>query len=99
MTHRYMLDGHKPVKCPDLMTWAKWFETSGAERTVKVTTIGNVEVSTVFIGLDMSFADESPRQLFETMVFGGEYHGRCLRCATWMEAELQHDATVASVSQ
>lgn len=98
MSHRYILDGHRPIPCPDLITWANWYETSKAERIVKQTMIGECEVSTVFIGLDMSFADESPRQLFETMVFGGDWDGERRRCATWEDAERQHIEMVIRIS-
>ena len=64
---RYILIGHSPVPEPDLLAWAKWFET--AERRVKLThVLGLVRVSTVFLALDHSFYD-GPPILFETMTF------------------------------
>lgn len=50
---------------PDLLKWGKWFETS--ERIIKKDFVGKYEVSTVFLGMDISF--DSMPQLFETMVF------------------------------
>lgn len=64
---RYILVGHEAVPEPDLLKWAKWFET--AERIIDVTYVTpKVRVSTVFLGLDHGFGD-GPPVLFETMVF------------------------------
>lgn len=71
----YILDpDNKPVLCPDVMTWARWFET--ANRTVARRKSGKTCVSTVFLGLDHSTGfgwDPDPKGepvLYETMVFG-----------------------------
>ena len=86
MMDNYILDGHKPVIEPDLHKWANWYET--ANRHVDCSTIGDIRVSTVFLGIDHSFCN-SKKQLFETMTFGDkdEY---CERCETWEEAEKMH---------
>ena len=94
---RYILDGHNPVPEPDLMKWGEWMQT--ANRTVKITTgsissqgdyIGDIRVSTVFLGLDHSFGGKAP-VLFETMVFGGLMDQSQDRCSTWEAAEQMHD--------
>jgi hypothetical protein len=86
MSDHYILED-KTVKAVDLMTWATWYET--AERRVKRETIGNSDVSTVFLGIDHAFGDEPP-QLFETLVFGGPLADEMTRCATYEEAEAMH---------
>lgn len=53
MSERYILggpDGHTPVPCEDLHEWGKWFET--ADRHVTLTEVGELSVSTVFLGSD-----------------------------------------------
>lgn len=66
---RYILDyDGNPVEC-DLMEWAHWFET--ANRQLARTVIRNeIEVSTIFLGLDQSSFRMSPHQpiLWETQV-------------------------------
>ena len=57
-----------PVEEPDMLKWAKWFET--ANRRVAHEKIGNAEISTVFLGVNHSFGCGKP-VLWETMVFGG----------------------------
>ena len=70
---KYILDSNQdPVAEPDLIVWAKWIERANKERIVQKTEIGNSVVSTVFLGLDHSFGDDSGIPiLYETMVFGG----------------------------
>ena len=96
-TGRYILDGHAPVAEPDLTKCAEWFET--AKRTVANDTatvtlsgknVGEVKVSTIFLGLDHSFGGPRPL-LFETMVFGGPLDQECKRYSTWDEAVKGHE--------
>ncbi len=99
----YKLDNDKNIiVCKDVLEWARSFE--GMDRHVKDTLTPNFRISTVFIGIDMSFrkeGDNSPPLLFETMVFAtkdleneGEFTGHdsyCERYATYEEASLGHD--------
>ena len=87
------MDGKIPVKCDDLITWERWFET--ADRVVGKTFIGRLVVSTVFLGIDHSFGLGEPI-LFETMVFEG--HGEYQkRYSTWEEAEEGHRRIVREI--
>jgi hypothetical protein len=92
--HLYILDGHQPVAEPNVLKWAKWVEA--ADRKVKVTVIGDIKVSTVFMGLDHNFG-YGKRLLFETMVFGGIYDSYIDRYATWVGAEAGHERVVKMV--
>ncbi len=88
----YILDGHTPAREPDIIKWATWFEK--ANRHVAKTEISKeVEVSTVFLGIDHSFGD-GPPQLFETMVFGDKLDEYTERYSTWEEAEEGHKQMV-----
>jgi hypothetical protein len=67
----------------------EWFET--ADRHVAQDQIGDVRVSTVFLGIDHSWIlEEHVPILFETMVFGGALDQEQRRYATWTEAEEGH---------
>lgn len=96
----YVLRGREPVPCEDFVEWGRWFET--ADRHVARTDIGGVFVSTVFLGLDHNWAGGEPI-LFETMTFfddreiEGWHELHVRRCSTWLEAETQHELTVAEV--
>ena len=96
MSDHYILDGHEVVKADDLMSWAKWLETSRDECRVASTGIGDVRVSTVFLGLDHQYGD-GPPLLFETMVFAPN-ECYCERCSTWEQAEAEHEKAVAWVN-
>lgn len=86
----YKLKYRKPVLCKDVMEWGKWYEIS--HRRVRVTYIGDVKISTVFLGLDHSWSNHAPI-LFETMIFGDRYEDLQeyqTRCSTWREALAMH---------
>ncbi len=94
MTDKYILEGKKPIPEPDLMAWGRWFEA--ADRYVGKTDVGEVHISTVFLGLNHCFG-EGPPVLFETMVFGGDLDQEQERYTTWDEAEAGHAAMVGRV--
>lgn len=82
-----------------VIEWAKQFEND--DRFVAQTTVGDLMVSTVFLGLDHSSFTGAPPELFETMVFNkdGEAHDqKQWRCSTYEEAQAQHRAVVEKVS-
>lgn len=83
----YVLDGTTPVPEPDWEKWGDWFEL--ASRVVRQDMVGNVFVSTVFLGLDHGWR-EGPPVLFETMIFGGPRAQETHRYCTWDEAEAGH---------
>lgn len=94
MRGHYILDENKePQPCQDILAWARWFNT--ADRRVAFTQIGDVEVSTVFLGLDHSFSDVP--LLYETLVQGGEHDDEITRYSTRQQAEDGHAAICAEI--
>ena len=91
----YVLDGKsfRPAKNMDEFG-AMWF---GGKRHVAKDIIGEVRVSTVFLGLDHGLGD-GPPLLFETMIFGGQHDQYQTRASSWTEAEGQHAAALALVT-
>jgi hypothetical protein len=78
-----------------LTHWTLWYEH--ANRIVKQERIGELEVSTVFLGLDHRFLGEGPPILWETRVFGSEEE-MIDRCAGNREqAEAMHERMVAAL--
>lgn len=92
--HYILLDDHSVKRVP-LLEWARWFDK--AERHVADTHVGDVRISTVFLGLDHSFLEGSEPILFETMIFGGDCDEYCQRYHTWDEAETGHKECVEAV--
>lgn len=93
----YMLNPDKTVSpCDDLMKWAAQFDDES--RQVDVTKInGNINVSTVFLGIDHGFGGGGRPVLFETMVFGGKMDEHQVRYCTYEEAKQGHRETVLEV--
>lgn len=91
-------DGKTPVPCEDPEEWGKKSEDSDGRRVAR-DEIGDVVVSTVFLGIDHNWTGKGPPVLFETMVFGGPLDEEQERCCTWAEAEAQHAAMVKRVKE
>lgn len=95
----YILEGKETKYVgDDTLTWAQQFEDF-TKRRVNRTFIEDVDISTVFLGMDHDFTGKGPPLLFETMVFGGELDQEMDRCSTWEEAEKMHDAMCERVRQ
>ena len=89
----YRLIGRLPVPCPDPNEWAKWHST--ADLCVRLTEVGPLRISTVFLAIDHNYYDGGDPILFETMIFDDGDDTYQTRCHTWDEAERMHDAAVA----
>lgn len=96
MSDKYILDEKgNPVPEPDLLKWAKWFET--ANRRVARDQIGDSKISTVFLGVDYNFTEGQPL-LWETMVFGGPLDEEQERCSGSREqAQAMHARMVERI--
>lgn len=93
MIQQYILRHRKPVPCDDILKWARFFE-SRFVRKVRITFLGSVRVSTVFLALDHNYAFGEPL-LFETMIFdlfdkGGEEVNFTQQCSTHRAALRMH---------
>lgn len=85
-SRHYILKDKIPVNVPfeEYVIWSMGdFEKNNR---VADTMIGDVRVSTVFLGLDHSW-DKGEPVLFETLVFGGELDGHMQRYCSWEAAE------------
>ena len=69
---------------------------TGYER-IALDHVGDVSVSTVWLGLDHGHGLTSAPLIFETMVFGGPFDEQCWRYATEDEARAGHANVVALV--
>lgn len=91
----YVLDDEgNPVVENDHMRWVEWFATH--DRTVCFQKIGDINVSTVFLGIDHNYYG-GEAILFETMIFGGRHDQYQERYATKEEAMKGHEVAVALV--
>lgn len=93
MRHYILKETPVPV---DLITWAKWMQTG--DTRVARDVVGNIEISTVFLGLDHSFG-HGPPLLYETMLFGDTTDNEMTRCSTYAQALEMHRAMVRHVQR
>ena len=97
MSKYYIWKDKEAIPIVDVIEWATWFEKN--ERRVGFTEIRDVEVSTVFLGLDHSFGVIEEPLIFETMVFGGPLDQDQEHYSTWDQAEEGHKRMVEKVRQ
>jgi hypothetical protein len=67
----YILDENGEPKEADYLEWTKWVANDIRRLLAR---IGDVKISTVFLGLDHYFFGDKP-VLWETNIFGGEHDG------------------------
>jgi len=74
MAFMYVLDkqGNPRVE-PDVIKWGVWFSESQAQRRIAYDCVGDIVISTVFLGIDHALPNQLPI-LFETIVFKGELY-------------------------
>jgi hypothetical protein len=99
--HLYILnDNGDPVGVEDVRTWGLWFETNEEARVVartRLCEIPEVDVSTVFLGLDHAWGDDEAPKLFETMIFRQGRGEAFQRCSTREQALEAHALCVDRV--
>lgn len=88
----YTLVGKEVSKCSDVMEWAKKLEEM--DRTIEKTLftvdgVGEIGVSTVFLGIDHQYGRGDPL-IFETMIFGGQLDQEMDRYSTYDQAMAGH---------
>ena len=88
----YRVDGSEMT----MKEWATGRADGDWERAQRQTTIGDVEISTVWLGLDHQYGD-GPPLIFETMVFGGGLDQQQWRYSTLDAAHAGHDEVVEKV--
>lgn len=99
--NQYILaeDGKTPIPCPNIKKWGMWFEKY-ENRRVRLDVVGEIEVSTIFIGLDHRFLEVTAKPvLWETMIFGGEHDQYQERYSSYEDALHGHEKAVKMVEE
>jgi hypothetical protein len=92
----YVLDAAgTPQPASDVRRWGQWYRT--ADRIVAQDTFGDVQVSTVFLGIDHNFRADGPPVLWESMIFGGPLDQEQRRYTSRADAEAGHTALCIAV--
>jgi len=92
----YILKGKQVVEAGDAGEWCNFM--THHDRMVTKTEVGEVLISTVFLGYDHSSSDRCPI-LFESRVFNGTLNGTKRLYSTWHEAVLGHGEIVLLVKK
>lgn len=88
----YILKNREVVPCDDVIEWGEFMQKP--ERIIKQENIGDIKVSTVFLGIDHDFFRNGPPLVFETMMFGGPFSHECLRSRHILHAKTDHEVIV-----
>lgn len=95
MRGQYILDENgNPVEATSLEEWARFFDNRDARRLAYTKVSDDVNVSTVFLGIDHAFGG-GPPVLWETMIFGGPHDEYQDRYTTREDALRGHEEAVA----
>jgi hypothetical protein len=96
--NKYILDENgEPKICNDVYVWGEWYENV-SNRSILFNQVGDVKVSTVFLGLDHSFGIGDP-VLWGSLITGGSYDGHEERYRSKKEAITNHDKLVEMVKE
>ena len=99
MSTWYILDNNnKPIPA-SITEAADWLEESSDRRTVKRDEIGDILVSTVFLGLDHSWTPGGKPVLWETMIFGGEHNQYQERYTSYKDALEGHKKALTLITK
>jgi hypothetical protein len=92
MSYWYILDNNNRPVPAKVLESGKWMEDNPSRKIVKQEDIGNVHISTVFLGLDhaMPWDKDKTPILWETMIFGGEHDQYQARYTSYKDAVEGH---------
>ncbi|MHC5615127.1 MAG: hypothetical protein ACYTXA_30150 [Nostoc sp.] len=91
----YKLQGQSPIIAESFLDWCLWMASS--DTRVMVNDIYNVNISTVFVGINLDPQQSGEPMIFETLVTGGALHGKRNHWSTWEQAMQGHLKICAQV--
>ena len=95
----YILDeNNKPVRSASVIEAAEWLDKNPERKAVKQENIGDIFISTVFLGLDHAWDSDIP-VLWETMIFGGEHDQYQERYTSYEDALEGHQIALNLVNK
>jgi len=95
----YILDKeNKPVKST-IIQYGEWIEANPERKAVKQEYVGDIRVSTVFLGLDHAWPKGNTPVLWETMIFGGEHDQYMDRYTSYEDALEGHQIALTLITK
>jgi hypothetical protein len=100
MSRYFILRDGEVIEEPDYSTWSAWYESSFKDvELIAEDDLGGSVVTTRFLSMAMSLAQNSPPMIFETVVRGGWMDNEKERFATLQEAMTGHKTWVRRVRE
>jgi hypothetical protein len=95
----YILDeNNKPIRST-IVDCGEWLKKNPERKAVKQEYVGDVRISTVFLGLDHAWPrDGDTPLLWETMIFGGEHDQYMDRYTSYEDAVEGHQTALNLVN-
>ena len=94
----YILDENNKPILSTIIQYVEWIEKNPERKAVKQEYVGDVRISTVFLGLDHAWDSDIP-VLWETMIFGGEHDQYMDRYTSYEEALEGHQTALNLVNK
>ena len=99
MSRWYILDNNNnPVIASSITEAGAWIEKNPERKVVKQEHIGDIFISTVFLGLDHAWDSGTP-VLWETMIFGGEHDQYQERYTSHKDALEGHEKALTLITK
>lgn len=97
----YTLDNNnKPIAATSITEAADWLDKNLERKVVKQDYVGDIWVSTVFLGLDHAWPrDGITLILWETLIFGGEYDQYQYRYTSYEDALEGHQTALNLITK
>lgn len=99
MSAWYILDNNNNPVAKPVLEAAQWLDDNDHRRTLKRDEIGDILVSTVFLGLDHAWLNEQTPVLWETMIFGGEHDQYQERYTSHKDALEGHEKALTLITK
>jgi hypothetical protein len=100
MGRYFILRGGEVIEEPDYEKWSDWFEREYSDvEMIAESRVGGSTVSTRFLALSMTLAQDAPPMLFETTVKGGWLDDHREQFSTLEEATAGHRSWVKRVRE
>jgi hypothetical protein len=91
----YKLQGQSPIIAESFLDWCLWM--GSADTRVMVNDIYNVNISTVFVRINLDPQQSGEPMIFETLVSGGVLDRKRNHWSTWEQAMQGHLKICAQV--
>lgn len=93
----YVLDEYLNIREATIEEWEEYYCDMEKRRIAFTRVSPRIMVSTVFLGLDHSFKEDTTPVLFESLVIGGKHSDDMLRYTSFDDAIKGHNELVAMV--